>query len=194
MDEPRVDAPSAASAKERSGDRLDSWKEIAVYLRRGITTAQRWEQEEALPIKRLPHTKKGSVFALKSELDAWRAARARPGPLRPKIDAELPSSTLSQIPIARPVTRSRFGFRLVVASLGFVGLTVAVLGLTVRVHRATNSATGFEAPIIPRPFANDAGIEAAPSLSPDGRWCTTGGAMVSQTSTSNRLAGARRDR
>src|SRR6266849_1916730 len=157
MDAPRVDAPGAASPNERPVDRLDSWKEIAVYLGRGVTTAQRWEQEEALPIKRLPHTKKGSVFAFKSELDAWRAARAQPGPLRPKIDAE-PPMALSQIPVAQPLPRSRFGSRLVVASLGFVGLIVAVLGLTARVHRAATSATGFDAlPIVPRPFANDAG-------------------------------------
>src|SRR6266850_6063741 len=126
MDAPHVDAPGTASPKERPGDRLDSWKEIAAYLGRGITTAQRWEQEEALPIKRLPHTKKGSVFAFKSELDAWRVARAQQGPLHPKIDEE-PPSTLSHIPVARPLSRSRFGSWLVVASLGFVGLTVAVV-------------------------------------------------------------------
>src|SRR5947209_227365 len=167
MDAPRVDAPGAASPNERPGDRLDSWKEIAVYLGRGVTTAQRWEQEEALPIKRLPHAKKGSVFAFKSELDAWRAARAQLGPLRLKIDAE-PPTALSQLPVAGPLPRLRFGSRLVIASLGFVGLTVAVLGLTARVHRAATSATDFESPIVPRPFANDAGNEAAPSLSPDG--------------------------
>src|SRR5439155_8926918 len=152
MDAPRGDAPGAASPKERPDDRLDSWKEIAAYLGRGITTAQRWEQEEALPIKRLPHTKKGSVFAFKSELDAWRAARAQPGPLHTKIDAE-PPTALSQMPVAQPSPRSRFGPRLVVALLGFVGLTVAVLSLTARVHRAATSVTALEAPIVPRPFA-----------------------------------------
>src|SRR5438094_297957 len=167
MDAPRGDAPGAASPKERPDDRLDSWKEIAAYLGRGITTAQRWEQEAALPIKRLPHTKKGSVFAFKSELDAWRAKRAQPGPLPSRVDSE-PPMALSQTPVARPLPRSRFGARLVVASLGFIGLTIAVLGLAARVHRAATSAPGFEAPIVPRPFANDAGNEAAPSLSPDG--------------------------
>src|SRR6267378_5039745 len=128
MDEPRSEAPDVSSTEERPRDRLDSWKEIAAYLGRGITTAQRWEQDEALPVKRLPHAKKGSVFAFKSELDAWRAARAQPGQLRPKIDAE-PPTALSQIPVAGPLPRLRFGSRLVIASLGFVGLTVAVLGL-----------------------------------------------------------------
>src|SRR5579885_3432501 len=60
-----------------AGDRLDSWKEIAAYLNRGARTVQRWEREENLPIHRLRHDKLGSVFAYKSELDAWWARRAK---------------------------------------------------------------------------------------------------------------------
>ena len=30
--------------------RLDSWKEIAAYLKRGARTVQRWEREEGLPL------------------------------------------------------------------------------------------------------------------------------------------------
>jgi adenylate cyclase len=58
-----------------SGERLDSWKEIAAYLRRGTRTVQRWEREEGLPIHRLQHDKLGSVYAFRSELDAWWASR-----------------------------------------------------------------------------------------------------------------------
>ena len=72
--------PGARAAAEPIGqppnDRLDSWKEIAAYLGRGTTTVQRWEQDESLPVHRLPHAKKASVFAFKRELDAWRVARA----------------------------------------------------------------------------------------------------------------------
>ena len=57
-------------------DRLESWKEIAAYLRRGVRTAVRWEKEEGLPVHRHVHHKLGSIYALKSELDAWRASRA----------------------------------------------------------------------------------------------------------------------
>jgi hypothetical protein len=42
-------------------DRLDSWKEIAVYLKRGARTVQRWENDEGLPVHRLRHDKLGSV-------------------------------------------------------------------------------------------------------------------------------------
>jgi len=67
----------------RTGDasdepRLDSWKEIASYLGRGIRTVQRWEREEGLPIHRLDHVKRGSVYASRRELTAWWESRRRP--------------------------------------------------------------------------------------------------------------------
>lgn len=52
-------------------DRLDSWKEIATYLKRDISTVQRWEKREGLPVHRHVHAKLGSLYAFKSELDAW---------------------------------------------------------------------------------------------------------------------------
>lgn len=56
-------------------DRLDSWKEIASYLKRDVRTVQRWEAFESLPVHRHQHKKRGSVYALQSELDAWRESR-----------------------------------------------------------------------------------------------------------------------
>jgi Tol biopolymer transport system component len=66
--------PSPASGKSPEG-RLDSWKEIAAYLGRGIRTVQRWEQEEGLPVHRLAHEKRGSIYARREELDAWWESR-----------------------------------------------------------------------------------------------------------------------
>ncbi len=57
-------APAAA-------ERLDSWKEIATYLKRAVRTVQRWEKEEGLPVHRHHHQKQGSVYAHRQELDAW---------------------------------------------------------------------------------------------------------------------------
>ena len=56
-------------------DRLDSWKEIAAYLNRSERTVRRWETTEELPVHRLQHDKRGSVYAYTRELDAWRASR-----------------------------------------------------------------------------------------------------------------------
>lgn len=56
-------------------DRLDSWKEIASYLNRSERTVRRWETSEELPVHRLQHDKRGSVYAYTRELDAWRESR-----------------------------------------------------------------------------------------------------------------------
>jgi|SRR5580700_5260030 hypothetical protein len=58
-------------------DRLDSWKDIAVYLGREVRTAQRWERREALPVHRHSHAKGSSVWAFKNEIDAWLLSRDR---------------------------------------------------------------------------------------------------------------------
>ncbi len=61
------------------GERLDSWKEIATYLRRSVRTLHRWEKEEGLPVHRQFHKELGSVYAYTSELDAWCRARSSRG-------------------------------------------------------------------------------------------------------------------
>jgi TolB-like protein/tetratricopeptide (TPR) repeat protein len=61
---------------EAPGKRLESWKEIAAYLGRDVTTARRWEKREGLPVRRLHHIKLGSVYAYAAELDTWRNNRA----------------------------------------------------------------------------------------------------------------------
>jgi TolB-like protein/Tfp pilus assembly protein PilF len=58
------------------GRRLESWKEVAAYLGRDITTVRRWEKREGLPVRRLHHSRLGSVYAYTGELDAWRNERA----------------------------------------------------------------------------------------------------------------------
>src|SRR5882757_144843 len=52
-------------------DRLDSWKEIAAYLKRDVTTVQRWEKREGMPVRRHLHDTRGSVYASRADLDAW---------------------------------------------------------------------------------------------------------------------------
>ncbi len=55
----------------REDERLESWKEIAAYLKRDVRTVQRWEKREGLPVYRHLHEKLGTVYAHQSELVAW---------------------------------------------------------------------------------------------------------------------------
>lgn len=66
----------ASEASNVAEDRLGSWKEIAAYLKRGVSTAQRWSRTEGLPIHRLPHAKAGTVFAYRTEIDTWWRERS----------------------------------------------------------------------------------------------------------------------
>ncbi len=52
-------------------DRLDSWKEIAAYLRRSVRCVQRWERMEGLPVLRHRHAKGATVYAYRREVDRW---------------------------------------------------------------------------------------------------------------------------
>jgi hypothetical protein len=59
--------------------RLDGWKDIASYLGRGVRTAQRWERELGLPVRRLGTGGAEVVYAFREELDAWLLRQSRTG-------------------------------------------------------------------------------------------------------------------
>jgi Tol biopolymer transport system component len=94
-----------------ANDRLESWKEIAAYLKRDLRTVQRWEKREGLPIHRHMHSERGSVYAFKAEIDAWWANG------RIRLDS-------NGVTTALPPPRRRW--LMVVASLS--GLTAALVG------------------------------------------------------------------
>lgn len=62
-------------SEKAGGELLDSWKEIAAYLKRDVRTVQRWEQMNGLPVHRLPGAGKPGVYAVQSELDDWMRGR-----------------------------------------------------------------------------------------------------------------------
>jgi TolB-like protein len=80
-------------------DRLDSWKEIAGYLRREVRTVQLWEKKEGLPVHRHFHRQLGSVFALRSEIESWKQRVSRQGgePAR-EPEPEAPAPPLRVMP------------------------------------------------------------------------------------------------
>jgi hypothetical protein len=56
---------------------LQSWKEIASELDRGVRTVQRWERTLGLPVHRLGKGARRPVFAFKDELHLWFQKKAR---------------------------------------------------------------------------------------------------------------------
>lgn len=83
--------PSQSTGLGASTDRLDSWKEIASYLRREVRTVQLWEKREGLPVHRHFHKSLGSVFALRSEIDSWKRQVSREGNSAQRTESVTPS-------------------------------------------------------------------------------------------------------
>jgi len=129
-------------------DRLGSWKAIAAYVKRDVTTVQRWEKREGMPVRRHQHDKRGSVYAFRSELDAWMASRGS------QLAAERPAT------IRGPLTPATLA--------AFAALLVAV-GLVwwFRREGAPTDSTALTRVV---PLTDFEGVEQAASISRDGRF------------------------
>jgi TolB-like protein/Tfp pilus assembly protein PilF len=77
-------SPGQMSEPPANEPRLESWGEIAGYLRRDVRTVQRWERYHGLPVRRLQVGKLPTVYAYRSELDKWFLEH------QPKPEAEEP--------------------------------------------------------------------------------------------------------
>jgi TolB-like protein/Tfp pilus assembly protein PilF len=113
------------TSEKPSEARLDSWKEIAAYLGRDVTTVQRWEKRESMPVHRHVHDKRGSVYALAPELDAW--VRSRRQQSADKQDAEEQESEAAVDADAGQGRRATLGARrwIALAAAGVLGLLAA---------------------------------------------------------------------
>ena len=70
---------------------LNGWKEIANYLGKGVRTAQRYERNFALPVRRPSGRSEGAVMATPAEIDAWLMAspkRQMFTPVAPRLTSE----------------------------------------------------------------------------------------------------------
>ena len=103
MLETRTPPPTPDSGHSLEG-RLDSWKEIAAYLGRGVRTVQRWERDEGLPVHRLAHEKRGSVYAHREEVDAWWRSRRLTLPTT-EATASTEAADAPEVTEARPSAR-----------------------------------------------------------------------------------------
>ena len=172
MNEPPTDA-SRPAPQAAAGPRLDSWKKIAAHFRRDVTTVQRWERREGMPVHRHLHDKQGSVYAFRAELDAWwetrRGRLPEAGDGTPEPCADAASAGAAAEPDARGAsaqTRSRW--------LPVAAAAVVVLALAYAAFRFfAPSEPPWRNPLATARFTRLTdwpGIEQAAEISRDGRW------------------------
>ncbi|MGD0134782.1 MAG: tetratricopeptide repeat protein [Bryobacteraceae bacterium] len=135
MGEPSPETPTSDKPSE---DRLDSWKAIAAYLGRDVTTVQRWEKREAMPVHRHLHDKRGSVYALPQELDAWlKSRRQELGDEPDERDKELKPGPVEAEGAGRIKVTRRFPTWLALTGVAVLGLLAAAYALS---HGRTRDA------------------------------------------------------
>jgi Tol biopolymer transport system component len=162
MGEPSSGIPTSGKPPE---DRLDSWKEIAAYLNRDVTTVQRWEKREGMPVHRHVHDRVGSVYAFRTDLDAWTRSRNLPAALRNGNDASSPDHSAPLAAISSPPSKAPWTFVLAACA------TVAALAIAVALW-FERSEYFWRNPIANARFQTVTdfdGIEQAAAVSRDGQ-------------------------
>lgn len=168
MDDPKNSAIDASNRGQE--DRLDSWKKIASYLKRDVSTVQRWERREAMPVHRHRHDKLGSVFAYRSELDAWWESRRTRLALEGAGESEQPSQALQTAAniLPKSVLRARPSRLLRVA----LAAVIVLIGGTL-VWLAAETDYSWRNPLANARFtrlSEFAGTEQAAAISSDGKF------------------------
>ena len=127
-------SPGTSPLDSPAEDRLDSWKEIAAYLDRDVTTVQRWEKREGMPVHRHVHDKRGSVYAVGSELDAWLQSRKQ------RLGEEGREAKRPRRPWTRRLTLRQ---RAILPARGWLAVAgVVVLGLLAVAYFMSRGRTG----------------------------------------------------
>src|SRR5213076_2262225 len=109
---------------------LDSWKEIAAYLERDVTTVQRWEKREGMPVHRHLHDRVGSVYAFRADLDAW--ARTRNLPAEQENGNNAPSPDSSPLPPRSVISTTLTGWKFVLPLAAVAAALAIGVGLWLR--------------------------------------------------------------
>lgn len=167
MGESSSRTPSSANAVE---DRLDSWKEIAAYLNRDVTTVQRWEKREGMPVHRHVHERMGSVYASRTELDSWIRQRAHLDNGGNVSDVQSEAVDAEFSPQRHAPTRSHFISKWKLA----LSLAAAIVAVVLAVVLWLEGTEYFwRSPIAnarSQTIADSAGIEQAAAVSRDGQF------------------------
>jgi TolB-like protein/Flp pilus assembly protein TadD len=140
--------PTPRIGADAQGRRLESWKEIAAYLGRDVTTVRRWEKREGLPVHRLHHSRLGSVYAYTAELDAWRGKRAPSAAIEAPVAVEGPEVVLHG-------TRARTAVALAVLALAVAAGVIWIARWRTSIQPA--SASGGIRSLVVLPLENYSG-------------------------------------
>jgi Tol biopolymer transport system component len=153
---------STAAAQPPSDERLDSWKAIASYMKRDVTTVQRWEKREGMPVHRHLHDKMGSVYAYRTELDAWARTRSLALEAEPELEpASVAADAIGPSPAPRRTWRGAW------LSMAAAAALAALAIWWVRpVERALDNPL---AELDISPLTDFEGIEQAAAVSRDGK-------------------------
>ena len=154
--------PNTPLSSKPPDDRLDSWKEIAAYLKRDVTTVQRWEKREGMPVHRDVHDRLGSVYASRTALDAWARSRT---PLA--SEAANNSGSDSQTTSIWPATGAGHRFsRFRIAILAGLIIVIALVAVSLSLRRTQEIPFGTTRTT---KLTGD-GQEFKATISPDGRY------------------------
>jgi Tol biopolymer transport system component len=118
-------------SSEQPTQRLDSWKEIATHFNRDVTTVQRWEKREGMPVHRHQHDRAGSIYAFTTELDAWarsRNVRLVQRSVQENInDVRSASAITPALPLRSAIPASRTHWRLILPLAALIALLAIVV-------------------------------------------------------------------
>jgi hypothetical protein len=157
-------SPGTVPTATESEDRLDSWKEIAAHLNRDVTTVQRWEKREGMPVHRHLHDRMGSVYASRSELDAWMLSRNLRPAQESANDAALPDLPAPLPDLAEAVSRTRWRLILPLIAAALVVVVALWLQRTERFWRNPLANARFQT------VTDFGGLEQAAAVSRDGHF------------------------
>jgi tetratricopeptide (TPR) repeat protein len=144
---------------DQRADRLDSWKDIAAYLQRDVTTVQRWEKREGMPVHRHVHEKLGSIYAFRSELDAWSRGRGLRNPPAEAFSADTGDDTpLLDASSTDRHRRARWFKPLTIAGVAVVTMAIAAAGAME--WRSRSEAPRTPTSLSSNPAASDALLRA----------------------------------
>jgi hypothetical protein len=124
---------SAIMSQQMESHQLKTWKEIATHLRVSVRTAQNWERDRGLPVRRIVG-EKSQVRALAGELDAWWASQEQQPPVgltTPPAMQPNPAATVLATSASLPRPPSIHTAHLAVCCLVYAALFVLDLFLEV---------------------------------------------------------------